>query len=310
MAVAEQVAEALAHAHSTGVVHRDVKPSNILFDEHGHVRLADFGIARLAGTPSLTGTGQLIGSLPYLAPEQVEGGPVGPPADIYALGLVVIECLTGHPCYPGAQIDAAMARLHRPPAVPGGTPQWLGALLTAMTERAPGAAPRRTPGRGPCAAATSSPSWRPRRPWPHPQATPRCSRSPCHRPRPAGGTVVQRLRQRRWPWPCSPWPPGRPAATRTSPPHPPSRRRLSRPRPTATTPPRRPATRTTRATRTATAARGTGAQRAPSGMMDRRRAAMMREWNERRWLRGSGSWRGRAGTTAACTSRTWGRSRS
>jgi len=141
MAVAEQVAEALAHAHSTGVVHRDVKPSNILFDEHGHARLADFGIARLAGTPSLTGTGQLIGSLPYLAPEQVEGGPVGPPADIYALGLVVIECLTGHPCYPGAQIDAAMARLHRPPAVPGGTPRWLGALLTAMTERAPARRP-------------------------------------------------------------------------------------------------------------------------------------------------------------------------
>jgi serine/threonine protein kinase len=137
VAVAEQVAEALAHAHATGVVHRDVKPSNILFDEHGHARLADFGIARLAGTPSLTGTGQLVGSLPYLAPEQLEGGPVGPPADIYALGLVVIECLTGHACYPGAQIDAAMARLHRPPAVPGGTPRWLGALLTAMTERAP-----------------------------------------------------------------------------------------------------------------------------------------------------------------------------
>jgi eukaryotic-like serine/threonine-protein kinase len=59
VAVAEQVAEALAHAHAIGVVHRDVKPSNILCDERGHARLADFGIARLAGTPSLTGTGQI-----------------------------------------------------------------------------------------------------------------------------------------------------------------------------------------------------------------------------------------------------------
>ena len=139
--VAEQVAEALAHAHRTGVVHRDVKPSNILFDEAGRARLADFGIARVAGTPSLTGTGQMVGSIPYLAPEQVEGAPVGPPADIYALGLVLIECLTGRPCYPGAQIDAAVSRLHRPPPVPGSAPRWLGALLTAMTERGPARRP-------------------------------------------------------------------------------------------------------------------------------------------------------------------------
>jgi len=139
--VAEQVAEALAHAHRTGVVHRDVKPSNILFDEAGRTRLADFGIARLAGTPSLTGTGQMVGSVPYLAPEQVEGAPVGPPTDIYALGLVLIECLTGHPCYPGVRVDAAVARLHRPPTVPASAPRWLGALLTAMTERAPACRP-------------------------------------------------------------------------------------------------------------------------------------------------------------------------
>jgi serine/threonine protein kinase len=137
VAVAQEVAEALSHAHRIGVVHRDVKPSNVLCDEGGHARLADFGIARLAGAPSLTRTGQMVGSIPYLAPEQVEGGEVGPPADVYALGLVLIECLTGRPCYPGGQVDAAVARLHRPPAVPDGTPQWLGVLLTAMTERSP-----------------------------------------------------------------------------------------------------------------------------------------------------------------------------
>ncbi len=135
------MAEALAHAHECGVVHRDVKPSNILFDDEGRARLADFGIARMAGTPSLTGTGQLVGSIPYLSPEQVEGGPVGPPTDVYALGLVLIECLTGRPCYPGGQIEAAVARLHRPPAVPDGVPRWLGALLTAMTEPGPARRP-------------------------------------------------------------------------------------------------------------------------------------------------------------------------
>ena len=86
MAVAEQVAEALAHAHPpawcTATSSRPTSSST----RPGTSRLADFGIARLVGTPSLTGTGQLIGSLPYLAPEQVEGAPVGPPADIYAPG--------------------------------------------------------------------------------------------------------------------------------------------------------------------------------------------------------------------------------
>jgi serine/threonine protein kinase len=141
LAVGQQLAEALAHAHESGVVHRDVKPSNILFDDEGRARLADFGIARVAGTPSLTGTGQLVGSIPYLSPEQVEGRPVGPPTDVYALGLVLIECLTGRPCYPGGQIEAAVARLHRPPAVPDGLPRWLGAMLTAMTEPGPGRRP-------------------------------------------------------------------------------------------------------------------------------------------------------------------------
>jgi eukaryotic-like serine/threonine-protein kinase len=137
LAVGEQVAETLAHAHRVGIVHRDVKPSNILFDDLGRARLADFGIARLAGTPSLTGTGQLIGSAPYLAPEQVAGERAGPAADVYSLGLVVIECLTGRPCYPGGQIEAAITRLHRPPVTPSRLPAWLREVLSAMTARDP-----------------------------------------------------------------------------------------------------------------------------------------------------------------------------
>jgi serine/threonine protein kinase len=135
--VGQQVADALAHAHEMGIVHRDVKPSNILFDDRGRARLADFGIARLAGTPSLTRTGQLVGSAPYLAPEQVEGGEAGPAADVYALGLVVIECVTGRPCYSGGQVEAAVSRLHRSPDVPPDLPRWWRDVLSAMTAREP-----------------------------------------------------------------------------------------------------------------------------------------------------------------------------
>ncbi len=137
LAVGEQVAEALAHVHRLGVVHRDVKPSNILFDDLGRARLADFGIARLAGAPNLTGTGQFIGSAPYIAPEMVSGQQAGPGADVYALGLVVIECLTGRPCYPGNRVEAVISRLYQPAEVPIDLPRWLRDVLVAMTATDP-----------------------------------------------------------------------------------------------------------------------------------------------------------------------------
>lgn len=140
--VGAQVAEALAHAHALGVVHRDVKPSNILFDGTGRARLADFGIARLADAPGVTGTGFVIGSAPYLAPEQVEGRRATPAADVYALGLVLVECLSGNPCYRGNQAEVAVARLSRAPVVPPEAPAWLHDVLVAMTARDPGRRPR------------------------------------------------------------------------------------------------------------------------------------------------------------------------
>ena len=149
LTVGEQVADALAHAHRLGVVHRDVKPSNILFDEFGRARLADFGIARLAGAASVTATGQLIGSAPYIAPEQVSGDAAGPAADVYALGLVMIECLTGRPCYPGSRVEAVVARLHRQALIPEDVPEWLGDVLSAMTATDP----RRRPAAGAVAVA-------------------------------------------------------------------------------------------------------------------------------------------------------------
>jgi len=137
-AVGVQLAEALAYAHDRQVVHRDVKPGNVLLGPEGRVKLADFGIARLIGdTVRHTKTGQAIGTAAYLAPEQVMGQPVTGATDIYSLGLVLIEALTGERAYPGPPTDAAFARLHRQPQVPGHLPgQWAG-VLTAMTALEP-----------------------------------------------------------------------------------------------------------------------------------------------------------------------------
>ncbi|TVQ88547.1 MAG: serine/threonine protein kinase [Deltaproteobacteria bacterium] len=100
--IAASVARALAHAHDAGIVHRDVKPSNILIDRQGRAKLSDFGVARDTTNAHRTGTGQVVGTLRYMAPEQAAGHEVGPAADIYALGLVLAECLTRSPPVPGA----------------------------------------------------------------------------------------------------------------------------------------------------------------------------------------------------------------
>ncbi|MEV4963645.1 MULTISPECIES: serine/threonine-protein kinase [Streptomyces] len=127
------LAQALDHAHGAGIVHRDVKPSNILLDHAGRPHLADFGISRHLDTTTRTATGTLIGTPAYLSPEQVLGRPVGRPADIYALGLVLLECLTGKLEYDGGPLEAAIARLHRRPELPHELPGELSRLLRNMT---------------------------------------------------------------------------------------------------------------------------------------------------------------------------------
>jgi hypothetical protein len=92
-AEAAQVADALAHAHRQGVVHRDLKPANLLRSPSGEVKIADFGIARAAAETMLTQAGTVLGTLRYLAPEQAEGRPAGPEADVYSLGVVLQELL-------------------------------------------------------------------------------------------------------------------------------------------------------------------------------------------------------------------------
>ncbi|MFC8436034.1 protein kinase [Streptomyces sp. NPDC057253] len=127
------LAGALAHVHAAGIVHRDVKPSNVLLDTADAPRLADFGISQMIGATRHTASGALLGTAAYLAPEQVLGKAVGPSADIYALGLVLLECLKGELEYNGTPLEAAVARLHRPPVIPPSVPPQLAELLHAMT---------------------------------------------------------------------------------------------------------------------------------------------------------------------------------
>lgn len=139
-----RLAGALAYAHSLGVVHRDVKPGNVLFDEAGDAHLTDFGIARLTDMTAITSTGFVIGTAAYLAPEQVTGAGAVPASDVYALGLVILEALTGERVYPGSPSEAALARLHRAPGIPPSVAPDLAALITSMTDAEPEARPSAT----------------------------------------------------------------------------------------------------------------------------------------------------------------------
>jgi len=146
--VGARLADVLAYVHSRGIIHRDVKPSNVLVDE-ANVYLADFGISRLLGTKHNTATGLAVGTAAYMAPEQVRGVRVGPAADVYSLGLVLLECLTGRVEYPGGTVEAAIARLTRRPRISAGLPAPLRHVLCAMTE----SDPERRPSAARCANA-------------------------------------------------------------------------------------------------------------------------------------------------------------
>jgi tRNA A-37 threonylcarbamoyl transferase component Bud32 len=114
--IAGQVAEALDHAHRHGLVHRDIKPANVLIPPDGQVKVTDFGIAKAAGDEDLTSTGAVIGTARYLSPEQVNGETVDGRADVYALGLILYEMLTGALPFSGdTEIATAMERLTKVP---------------------------------------------------------------------------------------------------------------------------------------------------------------------------------------------------
>ncbi|MGZ5454007.1 MAG: protein kinase domain-containing protein [Candidatus Aminicenantales bacterium] len=117
--IAEQVCEGLAEAHRLGVVHRDLKPSNIMIDRDGHVRIMDFGIARSLAAKGVTDTHVLVGTPDYMSPEQIEGKDVDPRSDIYALGLVLYEMLTGRlPFEGGSALSVALKHKSQAPPSP------------------------------------------------------------------------------------------------------------------------------------------------------------------------------------------------
>ena len=120
--IGAELAEALAHAHERGIVHRDVKPGNVLLDRDGRARLVDFGIARLLELESahLTTAGTITGTLRYLAPEQLAGDEATPATDLYALGAVMFEMLAGRPAFEASTPLALVeAQRHPPRAIPG-----------------------------------------------------------------------------------------------------------------------------------------------------------------------------------------------
>ena len=138
--IVADVAGALATLHAQGVVHRDVKPANILVPTTASTssagvaaKLTDFGIAQLVDGARLTAPDSILGTAAYLSPEQVRGAPPRPASDIYSLGLVLLEALTGKRAFPGSAAEAAMARLQRPPALPEDASPALADLLSRMT---------------------------------------------------------------------------------------------------------------------------------------------------------------------------------
>jgi serine/threonine protein kinase len=133
-----QVAAALDAAHAAGLVHRDVKPANVLLAEDGRIILTDFGIAALDGDPALTRTGALVGSPGFIAPERLDGEPGGPASDLWSLGATLYVALTGAPAYEGSAAQRVRATLTQPvPVAPGP----LGPLLAAMMAQHPAARP-------------------------------------------------------------------------------------------------------------------------------------------------------------------------
>ncbi|MFM2030971.1 MAG: hypothetical protein RI927_591 [Actinomycetota bacterium] len=138
-----QTSRALYEAHQAGLVHRDVKPGNLLITPDGHVKITDFGIARVADQVGLTATGQVMGTVQYLAPEQATGKPATPSTDIYSLGIVAYEALAGKRPFTGeSQMEIAMAQINKtPPALPGNVDARVANLVMSCLAKKPNQRP-------------------------------------------------------------------------------------------------------------------------------------------------------------------------
>ena len=142
--IGAEVAEALYHAHTRGVIHRDVKPGNVLIGTDGRARLVDFGIARLLGEAQerTTQTGMVMGTLRYMAPEQLAGKEVGPRVDLYGLGALLYEMLSGRPPHSGSSPAALLREDTDGPPVMDGIDATLAAVVVACLQPRPEDRPR------------------------------------------------------------------------------------------------------------------------------------------------------------------------
>ncbi|SDQ56078.1 serine/threonine-protein kinase [Microbacterium sp. cf332] len=137
--IVAQTASALQAAHAAGLVHRDIKPGNLLITPDGRVKITDFGIARIADQVPLTATGQVMGTVQYLSPEQASGHPASPATDIYSLGIVAYESVAGKRPFTGeSQVAIAMAQINeQPPPLPATVSDPVQRLILAMIAKKP-----------------------------------------------------------------------------------------------------------------------------------------------------------------------------
>jgi eukaryotic-like serine/threonine-protein kinase len=208
MDIIAQAAAGLHAAHQAGLVHRDVKPGNLLLSQGSLVKVTDFGISYAAGSAPLTTAGTLMGTPGYIAPERINGAPASPASDLYSLGVVAYECLMGAAPFAGIALEVALAHRDRPmPPLPDSVPAEVGALVGELTAKDPAQRPasagevarraariRDTLGGGPAAEVPASAAGVPV-------------------PDPAAAEFVPPLPWQPPPWPPSPWqqPPRRPA---------------------------------------------------------------------------------------------------
>jgi len=141
-ALATAALEGLEQVHRTGILHRDLKPDNLMLTEAGDIKVMDFGIARAIGTDRLTRTGLMVGTLRYMSPEQLRGQEVDSRSDLYSLGIVLYEMLTGRVPFPGgSEYEAIRAQVEDPPAPPAslvpGLPLWLDRIVLRALAKFP-----------------------------------------------------------------------------------------------------------------------------------------------------------------------------
>jgi serine/threonine-protein kinase len=133
-----QAAAGLQAAHEAGLVHRDVKPANLLLTPDGTVKITDFGISHVLGASGMTRTGLIVGTPGYLAPERASGATATELSDLYSLGVVAYECLAGAPPFAGAALEVALAHITRPfPALPAFVPADVATLVARLTAKDP-----------------------------------------------------------------------------------------------------------------------------------------------------------------------------